>query len=135
MSPASNIHGGAQFRIGKLIEKYREDGEAITECSIETIDGVKVADVCWRSDDFLKKYGYVTPYKIAPEICVEVISPSNAKDEIEEKVSLYFSKGAKEVWICDEDGNMEFYKIEGKVKESEIVPQFPDKVRIRKFEI
>ena len=45
------------------------------------------------------EYGDVTPYPKAPEICVEVTSPSNSKEEIEHKTELYLAKGALEVWV------------------------------------
>ena len=46
---------------------------------------------------------------VAPEICVEVCSPSNADAEIDEKRQLYLDAGAEEVWICDEGGQLTFY--------------------------
>ena len=81
MSPASNNHGRLQFRIGKIIDDNKKSGEVITECSIKTSEGVKVADVAWVSGKFIAKHGFETPYEAAPEICVEVISPSNSKAE------------------------------------------------------
>ena len=45
----------------------------------------------------------------APEICVEVLSPTNSLAEMNEKRALYFEAGAHEVWICGLDGKMEFY--------------------------
>jgi hypothetical protein len=37
----------------------------------------------------------VTPFPKAPEICVEITSPSNTKAEIDYKISLYFAHGAQ----------------------------------------
>lgn len=37
------------------------------ECSIQTSDSVKVADVAWASDAFIEYHGYETPYLRAPE--------------------------------------------------------------------
>lgn len=47
--------------------------------------------------------------KGAPEICVEVLSKKNTKEEIEEKRRLYFEAGAKEVWLCARNGKMQFF--------------------------
>ncbi|HUP80104.1 MAG TPA: Uma2 family endonuclease, partial [Pirellula sp.] len=47
--------------------------------------------------------------EIAPEICVEVRSPSHTPSEIQTKRYLYFEAGAEEVWICELDGLIEFY--------------------------
>lgn len=35
----------------------------------------------------------------APQICIEVVSPSNSVKELEEKKSAYLAAGAEEVWI------------------------------------
>ena len=79
MSPTSDNHGNLQFKIGDIINRAKRNGEVIMECSINTSEGVKVADVVWASDDFIAQHGFNTPYEVAPEICVEVISPSNSK--------------------------------------------------------
>jgi Uma2 family endonuclease len=118
MSPASNNHGRLQYEVGSLIDKKKVGGKIIMECSIETSDGVKVADVAWASDEFIAKYGYNTPYTRAPEICVEITSPSNSKGEIEEKIQLYLAKGALEVWIVDETGETKFFSYEGELEHS-----------------
>lgn len=119
MSPASNNHGSLQFETGvKIRDAKKGKGKVITECSIQTSQGVKVADVAWASDAFIDKYGFETPYKRAPEICVEIVSPSNSQGEIDEKIELYLSKGAHEVWIVSEDGSTRYHTYEGKIEES-----------------
>ena len=120
MSPASNNRGSIQFETGaKIRDAKKGKGKVITECSIQTSQGVKVADVAWASDSFIEKYGFETPYKRAPEICVEVVSPSNAQGEIDEKIALYLSEGAHEVWIVSEGGTTKYYTHEGEIECSE----------------
>ncbi|QEP43092.1 Uma2 family endonuclease [Ectothiorhodospiraceae bacterium BW-2] len=98
MSPASNEHGRIQSRLSaKFLRK--PGGEVITECSIQTTNGIKVADVAWLSEAFVSKYGFTTPYPKAPELCVEIISPSNSMEEMREKIQLYLEAGAIEVWL------------------------------------
>ena len=121
MSPASNKHGKMEYRVGQVIEKGRQGGEIIVECSIQTSDGVKVADVAWASDAFIAAYGDATPYPRAPEICVEIVSPSNSDEEMRPKVDLYLAKGASEVWVVDEDGKARFFSVVGEMSESEMV--------------
>ena len=118
MSPASNKHGSLQYEVGSSIDKKKGHGKIIMECSIRTSDGVKVADVAWASDAFIERFGYDTPYVTAPEICVEITSPSNSKAEMEEKIQLYLAKGAKEVWIVDENGVISYFSHEGSIPES-----------------
>lgn len=121
MSPASNNHGRLQFEVGSLIDRKKNSGKIIMECSIETADGVKVADVAWASDEFINNFGYETPYEVAPEICVEIISPSNSTPEINEKIQLYLAKGAHEVWTCDNEGKIAYFSHIGQlIKSKEI---------------
>ncbi len=121
MSPASNDHGRIQSRLAaKLLNKLPK-GEVISECSIQTSDGVKVADVAWLSEGFVSEFGFVTPYPKAPEICIEIVSPSNSKIEIQEKVDLYLAKGAIEVWVAYSLNDIHIYKCTGKVKSSSFI--------------
>ena len=48
-------------------------------------------------------------YPVAPEICIEVLSRSNSREEMLGKMKLYFAAGASEVWLCGEEGDMEFF--------------------------
>jgi Uma2 family endonuclease len=118
MTPASNKHGRLQIKIGALLERKLKQGEALSECSIQTSEGVKAADVAWCSKAFLKLYGYATPYLRAPEICVDIVSPANSKLEMAEKVQLYLQAGAKEVWIVWENGAVDYYGNTGKLMQS-----------------
>ena len=126
MTPARLQHGNYQSKIDGLLQiKMSEPGETITECPIQTRMGTKVADVAWFSFERWEqvKGGFDSP--IAPEICVEVLSPSNSSGEIDQKMQLYFERGADEVWICDADGVMTFYLQNGAIARSILVPDFP----------
>lgn len=122
MSPASNWHGMMQFLLGEKIKAKRKRGTIIVECSILTRDGVKVADVAWASDEFLKEYKDHTPYKKAPEICVEILSPGNSPEEIESKVALYLEKGAQEVWVLQKGRKQTVHTNAGIIKDSVLAP-------------
>jgi Uma2 family endonuclease len=128
MSPATNRHGMFQSRISALLNRMTRSGAIISECSIDTLDGVKVADVAWASEGFIRKHDYQTPYAQAPDLCVEIISPSNSDAEIEQKITLYLAKGAREVWVCDETGEVTFCDHSGERMKSKIVPKFPSKI-------
>lgn len=108
MSPASNRHGRLQTEMGYWLHGNLPAGKVITECSIQTDKGVKVADIVWLSQSFIDQHQYDTPYPQAPEICVEFLSPGNSDEEIPEKIQLYLQAGAKEVWICDLNGNIQW---------------------------
>ncbi len=107
--PADYSHGGWQGDIVTALNNLMEEGRATVETPISTPEGVKVADVAWVSKKRLLKIGGRKALSAAPEICVEVVSPSNTRNEIEEKKRIYFESGAKEVWICDRQGQVRFY--------------------------
>ena len=130
MSPATNIHGLLQGEIIIMLAQFLKGGKRIPECSVQTSKGVKVADVTWLSDEFITKNKYVTPYLIAPELCVEIVSPSNTKEEILEKIALYLETGAIEVWVCNLQGNLSFYDVTGKLELSKLVPEFPEQLEL-----
>lgn len=128
MSPASNEHSFRQSRLIRELLRQAESGEVLPECSIETDDGTKVADVVWFSDGFYSQHGLATPYLKAPEICVEILSPSNSRNEMTKKRKLYFDRGAKEVWLCEEDGSLRFYSSDEGIGASLIFPAFPKSI-------
>src|SRR5690349_21824733 len=75
MSPASNYDSALQTALaGKLAAL---GGRVFVEASVLTSAGVLVADVAWASDEFIKARAFETPYSRSPELCVEVVSPSN----------------------------------------------------------
>ena len=126
MSPAANWHAYWQYEIaGILREQLRSAGIGFTEVSIDTTQGVKVADVAWASHEFMALHGFATPLPKAPKLCVEIISPSNSKTEIADKVRLYLEQGAKEVWLCDLSGKIEMLSDLGSFETSAIAPAFP----------
>ena len=114
MSPASIIHGRFQARIASELNTQLTSGEAITECPILTEIGVRVPDVTWASADFLRVHGKSTPLPVAPEICIEIVSPSNSDEEIQEKIRAYLAAGAREVWIVGEEGRIDYHDRDGK---------------------
>ena len=120
MSPASNGHGRIQSRLAAMLLNKSPTGEVISECSIQTSDGVKVADVAWLSETFVTEFDFVTPYPKAPEICIEIVSPSNSKIEIQDKVDLYLAKGAQEVWVVYALDNIQIYSCMGIIDHSSI---------------
>jgi Uma2 family endonuclease len=130
MSPASNRHSALQSEILVLLRSLMKTGKAYNEISIETSRNVKVADVVWASDEFYRKHGLDTPYPLAPEVCVEILSPSNTPAEMAMKKDLYLAKGANEVWFCAEDGKMTFCDHSGEMERSEICADFPGQVEI-----
>ena len=86
---------------------------------------MKVPDVVWCSADFFQQYGLMTPYPVAPELCIEVLSPSNSAQEMAEKTRLYLAQGAHEVWLVYPDTSVAFYSKRGKRQHSRWVKVLP----------
>ncbi len=74
-------------------------GEGLAEASVVTSIGLLVADVAWESSDFMGAHGTETPFTLAPELCIEIASPSNSAKELAEKVAAYLAAGAVEAWV------------------------------------
>ena len=126
--PAPN-HGEFQIQIGMLLRKLMPHGKTISECAVSTADGIRGIDVAWASRDRRRAVGNRSCFIQAPEICVEILSPSNSEAEIKEKMALYFDAGALEVWICGAFGNMTFFGPGSKsMKRSKLCPKFPVQV-------
>lgn len=130
MSPVKVPHSAYQGEINGLLRDLMKAGRVLVECAINTLKGIKVADVAWVSAARFRRIKNETACSVAPEICVEVYSFSNTQKEMEEKRELYFEKGAKEVWYCDKNGRVSFYNEEGKLKKSALCPDFPGRVKL-----
>ena len=125
--PPRSRHGEYQIEIGALLRQMLRDGRGTGDCPIQTSAGVRVPDVAWVSSE--RRQPLI--YTLAPEICVEIIFPSNDEEEMSEKRALYFEAGALEVWICAEDGAMSFYNPAGLLAGgSAFCPEFPAQIDI-----
>lgn len=117
MSPASYYHGLIQGRLCRRLAVL--GGEASVEAPVVTPTGVLVADVAWASAEFVRVHGLEHPLKRAPELCIEVASPSNSSKELQEKIQAYLAAGAEEVWIVyQQSKRCEFHNKHGLMQRS-----------------
>lgn len=132
MSPASSWHSSYEFQTAKLLDTLLPGGHVMVECPIDTTDGTRVADAAWMSKERWTPHRRSMSLSIAPEICVEVLSPSNSRTEMLEKMQLYYAAGAAEVWLCDDEGRMEFFikGVLGSVPASVMCPEFPKQISL-----
>ncbi|MCA1618309.1 MAG: Uma2 family endonuclease [Acidobacteria bacterium] len=107
MSPTGITHGVICTRVGGDLRSFVEANDLGVVCGAETgfilerdPDTVLGADAAFISHERLAtvenpdKFG---PF--APDLAVEVLSPSNTRREMEEKIALYFGGGARAVWV------------------------------------
>src|SRR6266568_1941996 len=128
--PPAPSHGSFQAEIGHLLRQLLPHGRTLTECPISTADGVKAADVAWASLECMRELGNGVCFPQAPDICAEVVSPSNTEPELKERMALYFDAGAREVWLCSEFGAMSFFgpRAARPLSASELCPRFPKQI-------
>jgi Uma2 family endonuclease len=109
MAPAGYGHGRLTMRIGILLERFigpRNLGELLGAETGFIVsrdpDTVRAPDVMFVSKGRLS--GEIDPdhfLPFAPDLAVEVVSPSNLWSEIEEKVEEYLEAGVRMVWIVN----------------------------------
>jgi Uma2 family endonuclease len=130
MSPAKHWQAKREGRIIRHLAEIEKTGEIFSEIAIQTTQDVKVSDVTWCSERFAVAHeGDDCALSAAPELCVEVLSASNTKEEIQERVTFYFAHGAGEVWFCDDKGRMTFHTSPTQtVEASRMFLKFPAKI-------
>lgn len=60
-----------------------------------------------RRPSFMRRYGTTSPLPRAPELCVEILSPTNSVAEMHQKAAAYLAAGAVEVWLVTDEGTLE----------------------------
>ncbi len=118
VSPPTTRHAFLQAYVSREVARQRPEGTTFTECPVETEIGVRVPDVVWASPEFMRRHGAESEFRAGPDLCVEVLSPTNTRAEIGEKVAAYLAAGAREVWVVGEDGVPEIHTSAGRVPAS-----------------
>ena len=106
-APAGFEHGVVIMKLARLLANYVEEHKLGVILGAETgfklsrgPDTVRGADVAFvaaaRLPAGAKPVGY---WEGAPDLAVEVVSPSDTADEVEEKVDQYLAAGARLVWV------------------------------------
>lgn len=108
LSPTGKRHGSLEYKIAKALDNFVESrglGEIfVGEPGIyirHDPDRVRAADVVFISNERAaldQSEGY---FQVAPELVVEVISPTDRWEDMNEKLGDYFSIGVERVWICE----------------------------------
>ncbi|HEV2704580.1 MAG TPA: Uma2 family endonuclease [Pyrinomonadaceae bacterium] len=107
MSPAGHNHGRIAARLTGALVRYVEEHELGEVYAAETgfllrrePDTVLAPGVAYvareRADAVGESRGY---FPSAPELAVEVLSPSDTVRETEEKVSAWLEYGTKLIWV------------------------------------
>jgi Uma2 family endonuclease len=104
MPPAGMDHGDCEIEIGYLLQDHVKKHKLGKVYSGDT--GFRLADNTVRSPDvsFVRKDRVVTIHrkgfgKGAPDLAVEIFSPSDSVRQLMRKVKQYFAAGCHTVWI------------------------------------
>jgi len=108
--PPTNKHELVAFEMAAML-KAQLGPRACVAISVSTkARGVRRPDAIWMKAD---QWQDVDPLPFVPEICVEVLSPSNTPALISMKTQAYLDSGAKEVITVGLRGEMRFFGIDG----------------------
>jgi Uma2 family endonuclease len=117
MSPPGVYHGLVQGRLIATLTAL--GGQPLGEVPIATPMGLFVPDAAWASAEFMSLHGHENPLMTAPQVCIEVVSPSNSVKEMQEKREAYLAAGAHEVWIVyPKSERCEFHGRQGPLESS-----------------
>lgn len=98
MSPVNTEHAGLAGELSHLL-RAQLGGRTLVAVGIRTRDGVLSPDVAWCSEAFWQARRDQAPLEAAPEICIEIASPSNTRQALQAKIAAYLAAGAVESWI------------------------------------
>jgi Uma2 family endonuclease len=107
MSPSGREHcivaGRLHTRLGNYVESQKLGEVLCAEAGFkleENPDTVLAPDVSFLSNELLalETKGF---HPGAPELAVEVLSPSDRKKEVEQKTAMWLTLGAQAVWLVD----------------------------------
>jgi Uma2 family endonuclease len=107
MSPAGSVHGRIAIRIGGRLEQFVRAQKLGVVFGAETgfilrhnPDTVRAPDAAFVRVAHIPADGVPEGYFLgAPDLAVEVVSPSDAAEDVQIKVREYFEAGTKMVWV------------------------------------
>ncbi len=105
--PTGISHGIISAKIGRELSNFVSEHKIGIVLGAETgfyifqnPDTVRAPDSAFIGNEKLAKYGITEKYfPAAPDLAVEVVSPSDRKKDIEDKIKDYLTAGVSLVWI------------------------------------
>jgi Uma2 family endonuclease len=100
--PALN-HIFVQKRLQNLLDSASAKGSAFVEVGLRLLNEFeyRIADVAWSPQEHWGRMDPAGQFMGAPELVVEVLSPSNTASEMLDKKQLCLENGATEFWAVD----------------------------------
>jgi Uma2 family endonuclease len=104
MPPANFLHNIAQKRLMRILDPLTGSGYANMEVPFVPQPGralVRIADVAWISAERFRDINLSHYLMGAPELVIEVLSPSNKNLEMNRRRQEAFDGGCLEFWLVD----------------------------------
>lgn len=107
MSPTQNVHGWLVMELARRLGNFNAERRlgwvlgaesgVFTRRNPDTVRGMDIAFISRQ------RLATLTPgfLEIAPELVVEIVSPSDRWDGIRQKLAEYFAAGVERVWIVE----------------------------------
>ena len=103
-------HGRITLRIGRLVSNYVDNASLPLDVGVSAgfaMGGytLRFPDVHVTSWERMAEYDELAPGwpRFAPDVAIEVVSPSNTPAELARKAEEYFANGTRAMWIADPD--------------------------------
>ena len=107
MPPSKLLHGIICARVATALGSFVQEHDLgvvvgaetgfIVERDPDTVLGADAAFISHEQLSTIEDLDKFAPF--APDLAVEVMSPSDTAREVENKVALYFAAGARAVWV------------------------------------
>jgi Uma2 family endonuclease len=107
MPPTGAEHGDVAVNAGALLRNYVKAHDLGRVSAAETgfilkrnPDTVRAPDAAFVAKERIPAEGIPRTYwPFAPDLAVEVVSPNDRFDEVQDKVAAYFTAGTRLVWV------------------------------------
>ena len=105
MAPPKSLHSRIARKLFKLLEAMLERSgsrEAFLEAGYVLARNsltIRQPDISVLTKERVRSTGEDDYFEGAPELAIEVVSPSDAAEDLQIKVDQYLAAGAKQVWI------------------------------------
>jgi Uma2 family endonuclease len=141
MAPPGGVHGGTATNIASALHTFvrqHDLGRVVVESGFRLEsqpDTVRGPDVAFVSKERLPAEGLPRAFfTIAPDLAVEVVSPSDTASDMEQKVQDYLRNGAQRVWVVypdtrtivvyRPDGTARVFSGDATIEDPELLPGF-----------
>ena len=107
LAPAGGIHGNIGMKIAGLLFQHVHNNDLGELFAAETgvflqhdPDTVRAPDVAFIAKDRIPPDGIPTGYlDTIPDLAVEVVSPNDLAEQVQEKIEQWIEHGVKLVWV------------------------------------